>query len=63
VGEASLREIKNQFYAWCACLSVDEACSNTRLVLAIERMERWLVAECFRAEDAAPRKEQRWNSL
>ena len=39
----TLKEIEQAFLDWCSLLSLDELCSNPRLVSIIERMERMLL--------------------
>ena len=45
----TLRRLKQDFYDWCALLSIDEIVSNAPLICSIERLERALIAACDRA--------------
>ncbi len=38
-----LATVRREFYEWCGCLSVDEACGNPDLILLIERLESTLL--------------------
>ena len=39
----TLKKIEETFLDWCSLLSLDELCSNPRLVSIIERVERMLL--------------------
>lgn len=43
----NLRELKEEFYDWCALLSIDEVASNTSLIKAIKRVETTLIEAVF----------------
>lgn len=38
-----LATLRREFYEWCGCLSVDEACGNPELIRLIERLESTLL--------------------
>jgi len=39
----SLKKIEEEFLDWCSLLSLDELCSNPKLISIIERVERMLL--------------------
>ena len=39
----TLKHIEEAFLDWCSLLSLDEVCSNPKLVSIIERVERMLL--------------------
>ena len=45
-----ITQLKEEFYAWCSMLSIDEIASNGRLMRAMERMERRLLREECKAK-------------
>ena len=42
-----LRQLKEEFYDWCALLSIDEVVSNRSLIGAIKRVEHSLIEAIF----------------
>jgi hypothetical protein len=39
-----INELKMDFFDWCSMLSLDEICSNRKLISVAERLERMLLA-------------------